>query len=47
MKATLSELDIDDTHFKDMAEHACMGGVITGPVNLVPEDVEKIYRMCL
>ena len=47
LKATLSELDIDDTHFKDMAEHACMGGVITGPVNLVPEDVEKIYRMCL
>lgn len=47
LKATLSELDIDDTHFKDMAEHACMGGVITGPVNLTPEDVEKIYQMCL
>lgn len=47
LKETLSELDIDDTHFKDMAEHACMGGVITGPVNLVPEDVEKIYQMCL
>lgn len=47
LKATLSELDIDDTHFKDMAEHACMGGVITGSVNLAPEDVEKIYRMCL
>ena len=41
LKATLSELDIDDTHFKDM------GGVFTGPVILAPEDVEKIYRMCL
>lgn len=47
LKATLSELDIDDTHFKDMAEHACMGGVITGPANLKTEDVEKIYQMCL
>lgn len=40
-------MDIDDTYFKDMAEHACMGGVITGPVNLASEDVEKIYEMCL
>lgn len=47
LKSTLTELEIDDAHFKAMAEHACMGGVITGPKNLTPDDVEKIYRMCL
>lgn len=30
-----------------MAEHACMGGVITGPMELGPDDVENIYKMCL
>lgn len=45
--STLTDLKIDKTHFKAMAEHACMGGVITGPVELRPEDVEKIYEMCL
>ena len=44
---TLTDLKIDKTHFKAMAEHACMGGVITGPMELRPEDVEKIYEMCL
>lgn len=44
---TLTDLKIDKTHFKTMAEHACMGGVITGPVELRPEDVEKVYEMCL
>lgn len=43
---TLTDLNIDKTHFKAMAEHACMGGVISGPVELRPEDVEKIYEMC-
>ena len=48
LKSTLSDLKINDEHFKDMAKHACcMGGVITGPVTLTPDDVEKIYRMCL
>lgn len=44
---TLTDLKIDETHFKAMAEHACMGGVITGPMELRPEDIEKIYEMCL
>lgn len=44
---TLTDLNIDKTHFKEMAEHACTGGVITGPMELRPEDVEKIYAMCL
>ncbi|MBE7723935.1 MAG: iron-containing alcohol dehydrogenase [Enterocloster citroniae] len=44
---TLTDLKIDKTYFKTMAEHACMGGVITGPMELHPADVEKIYEMCL
>lgn len=30
-----------------MAEHACMGGVITGPMELRLADVKKIYEMCM
>lgn len=47
LSSALTDLNIDKTHFKAMAEHACMGGVITGPVELRPADVEKIYEMCL
>ena len=44
---TLTDLNIDKTHFKEMAEHACTGEVITGPMELRSEDVENIYAMCL
>ncbi len=47
LKKNLSDLGIDETHFKAMAEHACKGSCITGPKTLTPEDVEKIYKMCL
>lgn len=47
LQSTLTELKIDTTHFKAMAEHSCNGGVITGLKNLTPADVEKIYEMCL
>lgn len=47
LKQNLSDLQIDTSYFKAMAEHACMGGVITGPMELRPADVEKIYEMCL
>lgn len=47
LKSTLSDLHIDATHFGDMARHACMGGVITGPMELKPDDVQEIYDMCL
>ena len=47
LQSKLSDLKIDTAHFKAMAEHACMGGVITGPMELHPADVEKIYEMCL
>lgn len=47
LKSSLTELQIDDAHFNDMAEHACMDGAITGPMELYPEDVRNIYEMCL
>ncbi len=47
LKSTLTDLQIDSMHFKAMAEHACMGGAISGPKELTPDDVEKIYEMCL
>lgn len=47
LEQSLSDLQIDSSHFKAMAEHACMGGAITGPMELKPDDVEKIYEMCL
>lgn len=47
LKAQLSDLNIDETYFKAMAEHACGGGTISGPKELAPVDVEKIYKLCL
>ncbi len=47
LKPTLTELGIDRTHFRAMAEHSCKDGIITGLKNLAPDDVEKIYEMCL
>lgn len=47
LKSTLSDLQIDRTNFKAMAAHACVGGSISGPKELTPGDVEKIYEMCL
>lgn len=47
LKANLSDLGIDEKHFKAMAKHACAGSVISGPKELVPDDVEAIYKMCL
>lgn len=44
---TLTDLNIDEEHFKAMAEHACAGGTISGPKDLTPADVEEIYKMCL
>ena len=47
LNPSLTALGIDKTHFKAMAHHACHGGVISGAKNLTPDDVEKIYEMCL
>lgn len=47
LQRTLTEIGIDDTHFKAMAKNACGGDVIQGYKTLTSEDVENIYRMCL
>ncbi len=47
LKPTLSELGIDETHFSDMAKHSCRGGAINGIKDLIPDDIENIYKMCL
>ena len=47
LKANLSDLGIDEKHFKAMAKHACAGSVISGPKELIADDVEAIYKMCL
>ena len=48
LKSRLSDFNIDDSRFKEMAVNACGArGFIPGFVKLTPEDVENIYRMCL
>jgi alcohol dehydrogenase YqhD (iron-dependent ADH family) len=47
LQSTLTEIGIDDTNFKVMAKKACQGDVLQGFKHLTPEDVEKIFRMCL
>jgi len=47
LQSTLTEIGIDDKHFKVMAKKACKGDVLRGFKVLTPEDVEKIFRMCL
>lgn len=45
--STLTEAGIDDGRLSEMARRACKGGTINGYRVLTPDDVEKIYRMCL
>ena len=48
LKSRLSEVGIDSSRFEEMAKNACgEKGVIYGFVPLKPEDVKKIYEMCL
>jgi len=47
LQRTLSEIGIDDTNFKVMAQKACRGDVLHGFRSLTPEDVENIYKMCM
>ena len=45
---SLSELNIDETHFKAMADHACEGGRLENAfVPLDSDDVVAIYKDCL
>ena len=47
LKKTLTELNIGEEHFEDMAKHASMGAFIPGIKNLNQEDIVAIYKMCL
>ena len=47
LQPTLTDLGIDDRNFKAMARKACRNDVLHGFTDLTPEDVEKIFRMCL
>lgn len=48
LKSHLSDFNIDDSRFEEMAKAACgQAGVIKGYVDLYPEDVVEIFKMCL
>ena len=47
LDSTLSALKIDKTNFEIMAKKACFGNVMHGYRDLKPEDVVKIFEMCL
>lgn len=49
LKNTLTAIGIGEEHIPEMAKAACAhkGGTIHGFKDMLPEDVEKVYRMCL
>lgn len=47
LNKTLTEINIDDTHFEMMSVNACKGSAIKGYQVLTPSDVLEIYKMCL
>lgn len=47
LSPTLTDLNIDETHFQAMAEHACADGPISGIKELSASDLVEIYKMCL
>ena len=47
LKNKLSDLNVDDKYFADMARKACPGGELNGFVKLTPKDVEEILRASL
>lgn len=47
LKSTLTELGIGRENFPVMAQKACGGKTLPGFKELTPQDVEKIFEMCL
>lgn len=48
LDSNLRKINIDDEYFEQMSKKACgKNGKINGFVELKPEDVKKIYQMCL
>lgn len=43
----LSDLNIDDKHFEEMANRICNNGIIEGFMDMDKEDVVKIFKNCL
>ncbi len=43
----LSDLNIDDKHFEEMANRICSNGVVEGFRDMNKEDIIKIFRDCL
>lgn len=47
LKNKLSDLNVEDKYFSDMAKKSCPGGELNGFVRLTPKDVEEILRASL
>ena len=47
LQSSFTQVGINSEHFKIMAHKSCEGECINGFVKLYPEDVEKIFEMCL
>ncbi len=43
----LSDLNIDDKHFEEMANRICSNGTVKGFIDMNKEDIIKIFRECL
>lgn len=47
LDSTLTKINIDEKYFDQMSAKACRNDAIHGFKTLKPEDVKKIYQMCL
>lgn len=47
LDSTFTKIGIGRENFKLMADKACEGNIIDGFVKLTPNDVEKIFEMCI
>jgi alcohol dehydrogenase YqhD (iron-dependent ADH family) len=47
LQSTFTEVGVKREDFKEMARKACRYGDIKGFKRLTPEDVERIFEMCL
>ena len=43
----LSDLNIDDKHFEEMANRICSNGAVKGFIDLDKKDIIKIFKDCL
>ncbi len=43
----LSDLNIDDKHFEEMANRICSNGTVKGFIDMNKEDIVKIFKDCL